>query len=193
MLVIWFLYFPAGIFLFMKINKILFYFIEKNSFYLTAVFIFIAFVCLLCGNIGAIKTKSIRRILAFIFLSFLGVSILAYAMVGSGLSSKDKVEWFFIANIVLLVLSYFPIYGVITAIEKSKKTSSLDNDSLGNLRGFARVNKYIGVNFIIPLLSFLGLIGTAGFINRYFYIVPFIKLISYLPENTAVTSNMVFS
>lgn len=193
MLVIWFLYFQAGIFIFMKINKILFYFIEKNSFYLTTVFIFIAFVCILCGNIGAIKTKSIRRILAFIFLSFLGVSILSYAMVGTGLVSKDRVEWFFMANIVLLVLSYFPIYGVITTIEKSKKTSSLDNDSLENLRGFARVNKYIGVNFIIILLSFLGLIGTAGFINRYFYIVPFFKLINFLPEKTAVTSNMVFS
>lgn len=193
MLVIWFLYFPAGIFIFMKIDKILFYFIEKNSFYLTAVFIFIAFVCILCGNIGAIKTKSIRRILAFIFLSFLGVSILSYAMVGPGLASKDRVEWFFMANIVLLVLSYFPIYGVITTIEKSKKTSSLDNDSLENLRGFARVSKYIGVNFIIILLSFMGLIGTAGFINRYFYIAPFFKLISLLPEKTAVTSNTVFS
>jgi formate hydrogenlyase subunit 3/multisubunit Na+/H+ antiporter MnhD subunit len=187
------LYFQAGIFIFMKINQILFYFIEKNSFYLTTVFIFIAFVCILCGNIGAIKTKSIRRILAFIFLSFLGVSILSYAMVGTGLVSKDRVEWFFMANIVLLVLSYFPIYGVITTIEKSKKTSSLDNDSLENLRGFARVNKYIGVNYIIILLSFLGLIGTAGFINRYFYIVPFFKLISFLPEKTAVTRNMVFS
>ncbi|MBU4451101.1 MAG: hypothetical protein KKE35_07400 [Actinobacteria bacterium] len=193
MLVIWFLYFPAGIIMLMKINKILFYFIEKNSFYLTAVFIFIAFVCILCGNIGAIKTKSIRRILAFIFLSFLGVSILSYAMAGAGLASKDRVEWFFMANIVLLVLSYFPIYGVIATIEKSKKTSSLDNDSLENLKGFARVNRYIGVNFIIILLSFLGLIGTAGFINRYFYIAPFFKLISFLPEKTAVTSNMVFS
>ena len=193
MLVIWFLYFPAGIFLFMKINKILFYFIEKNSFYLTAVFIFIAFACILCGNIGAIKTKSVRRILAFIFLSFLGVSILSYAMVGTGLASKDRVEWFFMANIVLLMLSYFPIYGVITTIEKSKKTSSLDNDSLENLKGFARVNKYIGVNFIIILLSFLGLAGTAGFINRYFYIAPFFKLIIFQPEKTAVTGNTVFS
>jgi NADH:ubiquinone oxidoreductase subunit 2 (subunit N) len=192
MLVIWFLYFPAGIFMFMKINKILFYFIEKNSFYLTILFIFIAFVCILCGNIGAIKTKSIRRILAFIFLSFLGVSILSYAMVGSGLTSKDRVGWFFMANIVLLVLSYFPIYGVITTIEKSKKTSSSDNDSLENLKGFARVNKYIGINFIIILLSFLGLIGTAGFINRYFYIAPFFKLTSFLPEKTAIIHNMVF-
>ncbi len=193
MLVIWFLYFPAGIFMFMKINKILFYFIEKNSLYLTAVFIFIAFVCILCGNIGAIKTKSIRRILAFIFLSFLGISILSYAMVGSGLASQDRVEWFFMANIVLLVLSYFPIYSVITAIEKSKKISSPGNDSLENLRGFVLGNKYIGINFIIILLSFLGFIGTAGFINRYFYIAPFFKLISLPSEKTAATSNMVFS
>ncbi|MCL4418123.1 MAG: hypothetical protein M1365_15800 [Actinobacteria bacterium] len=193
MLIIWFLYFPAGIFIFMKINKILFYFIEKNSFYLTAVFIFIALVCILGGNIGAIKTKSIRRILAFIFLSFLGISILSYAMIGSGLETKDRVEWFFMSNIILLVLNYFPIYSVIASIEKSKKTSSSDNDSLENLRGFARVNKYVGVNFIIILFSFLGLIGTAGFINRYFYILPFFKLISFLPEKTVTTSNMVFS
>jgi len=193
MLVIWFLYFPAGIFIFMKINKILFYFIEKDRLYMTAVFIFIAFACILGGNIGAIKTKSIRRILAFIFLSFLGISILSYPMVGTGLVSKDRVEWFFMANIILLVLSYFPIYGVITAIEKREKTSFLHNDSLENLRGFARVNKYIGVNFIIILLSFLGLTGTAGFINRYFYIMPLFNMIGSLAEKTSTGSNIVFS
>lgn len=193
MLIIWFLYFPAGIFMFMKIDKILFYFLEKNNFYLTAVFIFIAFVCVLGGNIGAIKTKSIRRILAFIFLSFLGISILSFAMAGTGLADKGRVEWFFMANIVLLALSYFPIYGVITTVEKTKKTGSFDNDSLENLRGFVRVNRYIGVNFVIVLLSFLGLIGTAGFINRYFYIEPFFKLISFQAGKTDINSNMVFS
>jgi len=193
MLVIWFLYFPAGIFMFMKIDKILFYFLEKNSLYLTSVFIFIAFACILCGNIGAVKTKSIRRILAFIFLSFLGISLLSFAMAGTGLAGKDRVEWFLIANIVLLILSYLPIYGVITTIEKSKKTNSPDYDSLGNLRGFVKFNKYIGVNFIIILLSFLGLIGTAGFINRYFYIEPFFKLINFQPGKTAINSNMVLN
>lgn len=168
--VIWFLYFPIGIFLFLKLDNIIFYFLDNNGSYMSILFIILAFGCILGGNIGAVKTTSLRRILSFIFLVFIGLVLLNYAMCSTGLIGRDRVDWLNTINLILLLLSFLPIYSVLSIIEKKFK-----NDSLSNIRGFARTNKYFGVNIVIIILSLCGFIGTIGFLSRFYYLEPFIS------------------
>jgi NADH:ubiquinone oxidoreductase subunit 2 (subunit N) len=168
-LVIWFLYFPAGIFLFLKLKSILFYFIEKNNFYLTIAFLAVAFLLAFCGNIGAVKTTSLRRILTFLFLSSLGVAVLAIANYSLGFIDDRRVDWLIFSNLAVTGLCYLPMFAVFSEVEKI-----YGSDSIENIRGFARTNKFVGVNLIILLLSFGGLIGTCGYLLRFYFIKPLI-------------------
>jgi len=68
MQVVWFFYFPAGILMFLKLKDVLFYFLSKHSLPVTCVLLAISAICILGGNIGAIRTKGLRRILSFLYL-----------------------------------------------------------------------------------------------------------------------------
>jgi len=168
-LVIWFLYFPSGLFLFLKLKSTLFYFIEKNNFYLTIVFLTIAFLLAVGGNIGAVKTTSIRRILAFLFLSSLSITILAVAGHSLGIIDDKRMDWLIFSNLAVTGLCYLPIFAVFSEVEKKYGI-----DSIENIKGFAEKNKFVGINLIFLLLSFGGLIGTSGYIIRFFILKPII-------------------
>jgi NADH:ubiquinone oxidoreductase subunit 2 (subunit N) len=169
-LIIWFLYMPAGLFMFLKMNNLIFYFIKKNNPYISIAFIVISAACALGGNIGAIKTTSVRRIFAFIFMAVIGLSILPYAMFGMGVINEARVEWLIISNLILLIISFFPLYGILINIERNSQI-----DSIYNLKGFARTNKYLGINLILILISFCGMVCTAGYLTKFYYFEPFIR------------------
>jgi NADH:ubiquinone oxidoreductase subunit 2 (subunit N) len=125
------------------------------------------------GNIGAIKATSLRRIFAFIFMAVIGLSILSYTMFGMSLINEARVEWLIISNLLLLIISFFPLYGILINIERNSQ-----NDSIYNLKGFARTNKYLGINLILILISFCGMIGTAGYLTKFYYFEPFIRYLN---------------
>lgn len=172
-LIIWFLYIPAGLFMFLKMNNLIFYFIKKDNPYISIAFIVISAVCVIGGNIGAIKTTSLRRIFAFIFMAVIGLSILSYTMFGMNLINEARVEWLIISNLLLLIISFFPLYGVLINKERNSQI-----DSIYNLKGFARTNKYLGINLIFILISFCGMIGTAGYLTKFYYFEPFIRYLN---------------
>ena len=171
--IIWFFYFPAVVILFLKLRNLFFDFAARNSFYFTIALLFIAFICVFAGNIGAMKTTSARRIGAFLYLAFTGMTILALAQYSSGLIEAVRVVWLIFANMILLCLGYYPLYAFFNELEK--KTGK---DSINNIRGILSNNKFIGINIIIILLSLAGFIGTAGFIPRFLLIQPFNELLS---------------
>ncbi len=168
--VIWFLYFPIGIFLFLKLDNMIFYFLDNNGSYMSILFMVLAFGCILGGNIGAVKTTSLRRILSFIFLVYIGLILLNYAMCSTGLIGRDRVDWLNTMNLILLLLSFLPVYSIMITLEKK-----FNNDSLSNIRGFARTNIYFGVNIFIIILSLFGFMGTIGFLSRFYYLEPFVS------------------
>jgi len=169
--IIWFLYFPVGIFMFMKLDEIFIFFIEKNNLYISILFMVLAFVCMFAGNLGAIKTNSLRRIMSFLFLYFIGILLLNISMFSTGLISRPTMEWLNIVNIFLLLVSFLPLYCIFSSIEKNT-----GSDSIGSMRGFIRSNIYMGINLVIIILSWCGLAYYIKPFLKYFKSVNFLKM-----------------
>ncbi len=159
--VIWFSYFPVGIFMLMKLNGLYGFFIEKNGFYTSIFLLIVAFVCIVASGIGAFKTNSIRRILSFLFLFFIGIFILNISMFSTGIITRISMDWFNIANIFLVLFSFIPLYSIFSNMEKNT-----GSDSINDIRGFGRINVCIGIDLIVIFLSWLGFA---------YYVVPFVK------------------
>ena len=170
MLIVWFLYIPAGVYMFLKLKDVLFYFLGGNNYYLIAALLVLSAACVLGGNIGAIKTTSIRRIFSFLVLPVMGIIILGFVQYGLGLIDAQIVLKHTMANLILIGIVYFPVITVFYAIEKSGET-----DALEKIRGFGRKNIYMGINITIILLAFGGLIGTYGYFTRIFIASPYIN------------------
>lgn len=167
--IIYFLYFLAGIFVLAKLNEVIYYLAEKYSNATKLTLLVVCFICLTSSNLGALKSRSLRRILSFILLFHISLFLLNYAMFSFGLIDKGRVEWLIIANLLLLVVNFFPLYGLLVFMEKYS-----DSDSIVNLNGLVRKNTYLSINTIIVLLSLCGVTGTVGYLARYYYIGPFI-------------------
>jgi NADH:ubiquinone oxidoreductase subunit 2 (subunit N) len=181
MQVVWFFYFPAGVLLFLKLKDVLFYFLSKHSQPVTGVLIAVSAICILGGNIGAIRAQGLRRILSFLFLSMTGQILLGFAQFGLGALSNSRVVWLAVANILFMALIYFPL-----GLFSSELENRFGSDRIANMTGFLRTQKYIAINILILLLAFGGLIGTAGYVLRFIYLQPFLagfnKLLSIGPD-----------
>jgi NADH-quinone oxidoreductase subunit N len=170
MQVVWFFYFPAGVLMFLKLKDVLFYFISKHSLAVTGVLLVVSAICILGGNIGAIKAQGLRRILSFLYLSMTGQILLGFARFGLGALSNSMVVWFAVANILFMALIYFPL-----GLFSSELENRFGSDRIANMTGYLRTQKYIGINLLILLLAFGGLTGTAGYILRFMYLQPFLE------------------
>jgi len=175
--VIWFLYFPAGFFMFLKFSELYSFYIEKSSLYTSVIFIIVTFICMFAANLGAVKTGSIRRIMSFLFLYFIGVFLLNISMFSTGIISKSSMEWLNIAGIFLLVFSFIPIYSVFSRIERDT-----GSDSIAGIRGFGRSNIYISVNLLIIFLSWSVIA---------LYIIPFGKYFNGMVFSEMGAANMM--
>jgi len=170
--IIWFLYFPAGIFLFLKLRNVFFNFADRGSFYHAIFLTVAATVTVIGGNIGAVKTTSVRRILSFIFMANMGMLFLGLGLYSAKILDGPTLTWLFIVNLFLTALSYFPVFAIFNFVEKKA-----DSDSIKNISGLARDNKIIGACLIIILASFAGMFATAGYISRVYMIKPFFNFI----------------
>ena len=186
-LIIWFLYYPVGIVLFLKMINLFSYFTGKNIF-LPAALYFIAFICILGGNLGAVRTSSLRRIMSFLFLATHGFSILSLGYLSTGIFDVGKTSWIIITNTVFLNLIYFPVYSIFNEIERNR-----GSDSIKNIKGFIRNNKYPGILILAALLSFTGLIGTLGYPFRIVFIQPFMSIFQNGTFNSSGNNFMVLN
>jgi hypothetical protein len=146
--IIWFLYFPVGFFVFFKFSELFTLFIKKDSLYVFIVLIALTFICMFAGNLGAASTVSVRRIISFLFLYFIGIFLLNISMFSAGIISSPSMKWLNMANVFLLILSFIPVYSIFSRIEKLTGI-----DSISAVRGLARNSVYIGINLIIIIMS----------------------------------------
>jgi hypothetical protein len=170
MQVVWFFYFPAGILMFFKLKDVLYYFLDKHSLPVTSALLAVSVICILGGNIGAIRTQGLRRIMSFLYLSMSGQIILGFAQFGLGVASNSRAVWLAVANIVFISLLYFPL-----GLFSSELENRFGSDKITNMAGYLRTQKYIGINLLILLLAFGGLTGTAGYVLRFIYLQPFLN------------------
>jgi NADH:ubiquinone oxidoreductase subunit 2 (subunit N) len=173
LLVVWFLYIPVGIFLLLKVYEPLMYFMEKNNQAVSILFIIISALSIIGGNLGALRSKSLRRIFLFLFLSMIGMSALAFAQKSLGLMETERTLWLVVANLVSGIIFYFPAFAIFYEIE-----GHTGSDLLNGIRGFSRTHRYFGVNLIILLISFAGMIGTSGYFTKVFYIQPYLSFLN---------------
>ncbi len=157
--VIWLFYFPLGFVVFLKFKSLVYYFIEKNDTNILLAILILGSLSVLGPLVGAISTKSIRRIFAFLFLSFMSLSIFCFALLQAGLLGKERLEWILFLNIVNLALSLIPVWIVFLRFD----------DSIDSLNGFMVANPYMAVSISIALLSLAGMAGTPGFLIRYYF------------------------
>jgi len=174
---IWFLYFPAGIFLFLKTSGLYSYFLERNNVYGSVILITLTCGCMLASNIGAISTKSPRRIISFIFLFFVSTFLFNMSMYSTGIITGDQMNLFNFINIFIMLFSFMPLQFVFSSIE-----DNTGEDSIMNIRGLGRNYVYAGANMVILFLSWLGLI---------YYLEPFINLFKKLGFLNAGVINIV--
>ncbi len=152
--VIWFFYFPAGIFILFKFSGLFYFFLEKNGHFASVILFALSFLAMTAANVGAIRTSSLRRILAFLFLFFMAVFLLGGAVFSSGIAGRTEVEWLNLFVLLLLVLGYLPVYGTAAILEMQKGT-----DTIKNFRGLLKSNTYISINLIFIFLSWLVIAG----------------------------------
>jgi NADH:ubiquinone oxidoreductase subunit 2 (subunit N) len=181
MQVVWFFYFPAGILMFLKLKDVLFYFLAKNSQPVAGILLAVSAICILGGNIGAIKAQGLRRIMSFLYISMTGQILLGFAQFGLGVLSNSRAVWLAVANILFMALTYFPL-----GLFSSELENRFGSDRIVNMSGYLRTQKYIGINLLILLLAFGGLTGTAGYVLRFLYLQPFLagfkELLSIGPD-----------
>lgn len=148
--VIWFFYFPAGIIMLFKLNSLFYFFLDKNNYFISLAIFILAFFGMAAANIGAIRTNSMRRVLAFLFLFFIMLFMLSDAIFSSGLAGRLEVEWLNLFTLLMIIIGFLPVYSTAVILEKEK-----GGDSIKNLRGLLKGNIYIAVNLIIIFLSWL--------------------------------------
>jgi NADH:ubiquinone oxidoreductase subunit 2 (subunit N) len=186
--VVWFLYYPAGFILLLKMRRILFYFLKSNFYVVCAIYL-VAFVLIVAGNIGAIRTGSIRRVLSFIFLAVIGISFLPLGFYGSGMVSESFATSTLIMNITISAIAYFSFYSFASEIESKRKS-----DSITNFYGFIKRNKYPGVVILAIIVIFPLILLTGGGILQGELPVFLKNLLSAsFPGQTANSGNFILN
>ena len=169
MQIVWFFYFPAGILMFFKLKDVLYYFLDKNSLPVITALLAVSAICILGANIGALRTQGLRRIMSFLYLSMTGQILLGFVQFGLGVLSNSRAVWLAVANIIFMMLIYFPL-----GLFSSELENRFGSDKINNMAGYLRTQKYIGINLLILLLAFGGLTGTTGYVLRFMYLQPFL-------------------
>ncbi len=162
-----FYFLPAGLILILKFRPILFYFISNGNQAISYFMIFLAALCTIGPAVGALSTTSLKRIIAFTYLSFMGLSILVISLASGEMINFIEMKWLILFNLLNLVIGFMPVWLIISKLE----------DSLESLKGFLASNKYVGVNLIIIFLSWLGMAGTSGFLLRHNFLQPYYSFI----------------
>ena len=169
-IIIWLLYLPAGLFIFLKLKDVLFNFLGGHNNYIIAVLLAVSAASILAGNLGAIRTTSIRRIFSFLMLGIMGLSITGFVQYGLGFFDERSVIIHMVSNVILAGAAYIPLMSVFYHLENINGT-----DQIGNIKGFGMQNIYLAINMCIIMLSLGGLPGTYGFLGRISLLSPYMK------------------
>lgn len=175
--VIWLFYLPAGFIILLKFREVAYYFLTEYNV-LPPVLLAIAAICILGPAIGAFSTRSLKRILGFNYLTFIGLALLGFSLFSAGMVEGSRLEWMILANILNMVICIIPVWVIFSRLP----------DSVDSLKGFMRGYTYLGINMFIVMLSWLGMAGTPGYMLRHFMLAP---LAQYIREgNTGLLSGL---
>lgn len=145
--VLWFLYIPLGIIMFIKFEVFFDIFLKKASINTIAIVAAILLISLFGANIGAVKTTSLKRIISMLVLFSIGNIIFAKVMGPVGPESGAGLVGVNTCGLALLIIGFMPLCLLTVFTEKDA-----GSDSILNLRGFAYRKTYISICIILVLL-----------------------------------------
>jgi NADH:ubiquinone oxidoreductase subunit 2 (subunit N) len=144
--VLWFLYLPLGIIIFMKFEVFFNIFLKQASINTIAILAALLLLSLFGANLGAVRTTSLKRIISMLVLFSIGNIIFSriLTIVGSGPGTGSA--GVNIVNLSIMIIGVMPLCLLMVFVEKGTK-----NDSILNLRGFVYRKTYITICTILVL------------------------------------------
>ena len=145
--VLWFLYIPLGIIMFIKFEVFFDIFLKQASINTIAILAAILLLSLFGANIGALRTTSLKRIISMLMLFSVGNIIFGKVLGPPGAESGAGLVGANIEGLVVMIIGFMPVCLLMIFTEKGA-----GSDSILNLRGFAYRKIYISICIILVLL-----------------------------------------
>ncbi|MCJ7666324.1 MAG: hypothetical protein MUO59_06265 [Actinobacteria bacterium] len=148
--VLWFLYIPLGIITFIKFEVFFNIFLQQAGIVSKTFIAVILLLSLIGANTGAVRTSSLKRIIAMLVLFSVGNIIFSRVQGLTGLESAAVLQDTNILGLGIMIAGFMPLCLLMVFTEKGT-----GNDSILNLRGFAYRKTYITICIILILLWWL--------------------------------------
>lgn len=130
------------------------------TFFLQPIFVVIAIVSIVVGNLLALTQNNLKRMLAYSSIAHLGYLLIAMVAGNS----------VFVENINVYLLTYvitsLGAFGVISTL--SRAGDAEDRDDISHYRGLFWRNPWLAVSMTLMMLSLAGIPLTAGFIGKFY-------------------------
>jgi NADH-quinone oxidoreductase subunit N len=120
----------------------------------------LAAVSIVVGNVGALRQRSLKRLLAWSGVAQAGY-LLAGVVVGTQLGLKAT--WFYLAAYLFMNVAAF---AVVIARERASETG----DDLKSFEGLGQASPWLAWPMTISMLALAGFPATAGFIGKFYLI-----------------------
>jgi NADH-quinone oxidoreductase subunit N len=120
----------------------------------------LATVTIVVGNVGALRQRSLKRLLAWSGVAQAGY-LLAGVVVGTQLGLKAT--WFYLAAYLFMNMAAF---AVVVARERASETG----DDLKSFEGLGQASPWLAWPMTISMLALAGFPATAGFIGKFYLI-----------------------
>ncbi len=148
----------AAIAIFLRIFTVAFFDITA---YLVPIIEVFSIICMVCGNIMAIKQRDIKRMLAYSAISQMG-----YILVGLCADNTWGIKGI-LFYLVIYAFSNIGAFAVITVIEKRHKVADYTT-----LSGLSKSSPFAAMVMTISLLSMAGIPPTGGFVGKLYLFMP---------------------
>lgn len=164
---LWLFYFPAGIAALLKFTPIILI-LNKNlkaGSYILYILSAVLLVSSIGSGIAGLKTKSLRKVFCYIFTLILLGYFINMLMLITGFIKEDNLSWHNIFNFSMISFCFLPLTFISNFIENAKA-----KDSIENIKSLIFKNKFIGIAFLILILSLIGIPGFLGCLEKKYYL-----------------------
>ena len=154
--------------------------LQSNSVILT-IFIVIAVITMLTGNILALLQQNIKRLLAYSSIAHLGYLLVAFL---PGNTSGIEASIFYLLAYSITILAAF---GIITLLSSRQR----DAEDLEWYRGLFWRNPLMATILTITFLSLAGIPLTAGFIGKFYILIAGVEQALWLPVIILILTSVI--
>lgn len=124
----------------------------------------LSIICMIAGNIMAVKQSQIKRLLGYASISQMG-----YLLTGFAAFSADGLKGI-IFYCAIYTLANIGVFAGLTAAESQR-----GGTSLGSMAGFAKSSPLMAMAMTVCLLSMAGIPPAGGFVGKFYLFMPTVE------------------